>query len=346
VDEFLAPFWNLDQVFGWAELRDPAIVRAAALSRYNRSVNSLHIAILSTQVGTTRMYNGWDIGGELWAASGWKPRISPFIPPPILAKKAEKRGVPAFRLYRYKDLRIEEPFDAKRQRFVDAWRIANEAERAAVVTLFRSLETDEKSLPGSAKLEKLSVDLRHKLVAWLAEEEVQGPPWVYVREPFPILKYLEFLLQTGRLTATAQIPGDPRAVQISTLDWGGLKIGVGGCRDRMSVWREGHFKTTGEGDFENVRLPRDEVLREFPADRPEPLAATPHEANDDEISAVIREAVAANGGFLSQDSGAEIVRMRFPQVGRDRARDLVKQVTRNEKRGPKGPRRNSANNSA
>jgi hypothetical protein len=61
---------------------------------------------------------------------------------------------------------------------------------------------------------------------------------------------------------------------------------------------------------------------------------------------VIREAVGANGGFLSQDAGAEIVRMRFPDIGRDRARDLVKQVTGNDKRGPKGPRRNSAINSA
>ena len=131
-------------------------------------------------------------------------------------------------------------------------------------------------------------------------------------------------------------------MQISTFDWRGLKIGVGGRDDRMSVWREGHFKTDGEGDFENVRVARDEVLREFPAERPEPLAAASHEANDDEIRAVICEAVAANGGFLSQDAGAEIVRMRFPECQRDRVRDLVKQVTGNDKRGPKGPRRNSA----
>ena len=40
--------------------------------------------------------------------------------------------------------------------------------------------------------------------------------------------------------------------------------------DRMSVWREGHFRTDGGGDFENVWVARDEVLREFPAERPEP----------------------------------------------------------------------------
>jgi hypothetical protein len=346
LNAFLAPFWNLDQVFGWADTRDPELVRAAALPRYNRPHATLHIAIRSTQSATASMFYGRDIGGELWAASGWKPKIHPFEPPPILARRAEKRGVPAFRLYRYKDLLVDEPFDAKRQQFVDAWKFAAEADRAATAEILRDLERGDISGFDLARLETLPTKLRDDLLAWLLEPETQGPPNVCVREPFPTLKYLEYLFQTGRLTATAQVPGDPRSVQISKLDWSGLKIGVGGHYDRMSVWREGHFRTDGEGDFENVRVGRDEVLREFPAERPEPLIVGPHEANDEEIRAVIREAAAAKGGFLSQDAGAEIVRTRFPQVGRDRARDLVKQVTGNEKRGPKGPRRNSAINSA
>jgi hypothetical protein len=121
VDEFLSPFWNLDQVFGWAETRDPEIVCAAALPRYNPPPNILHIAIRGTQAATASMVDGRDIGGELWAASGWTPKIGPFDPPQMLARHAEKRDVQAFRLYRYKDLRIDEPFDALRQKFVDAW---------------------------------------------------------------------------------------------------------------------------------------------------------------------------------------------------------------------------------
>jgi hypothetical protein len=346
VDEFLAPFWNLDQVFGWADTRDPELVRAAALPRYNRPLATLHIAIRSTQSATASMFYGRDIGGELWAASGWKPKINAFEPPPILARRAEKRGVPAFRLYRYKDLLVDEPFDAKRQQFVDAWKFAAEADRAATAEILRDLEQGDISGFDLARLETLPTKLRDDLLAWLLEPEAQGPPNVSVREPFPTLKYLEYLFQTGRLTATAQVPGDPRSVQISKLDWSGLKIDVGGSNDRMSVWREGHFRTDGGGDFENVRVARDEVLREFPAERPEPAPPASREATDDEIREVIREVVSANGGFLSQNAGAEIVRRRFPQVSRDRVRDLVKQVTGNDKRGPQGPRPNSAGKSA
>ena len=212
--------------------------------------------------------------------------------------------------------------------------------------VLRDLEQGDISGFDLARLETLPTKLRDDLLAWLLEPEAQGPPNVSVREPFPTLKYLEYLFQTGRLTATAQVPGDPRSVQISKLDWSGLKIGVGGGNDRMSVWREGHFRTDGGGDFENVRVARDEVLREFPAERPEPAPAASREATDDEVREVICEAVAANGGFLSQNAGAEIVRRRFPQVPRDCVRGLVKQVTGNDKRGPKGPRRNSAGKSA
>src|SRR5271170_7577566 len=344
MDEFLAPFWNLDQVFGWAETRDPEMVRAAALPRYGAPKSTMHIQVRSTH--TAPLKDGRDVDGELWAASGWIPQIRRFDPPALIARHAENLGRPVYQGYLHKDLRVEEPFDAKRQKLVDTWRLAPEADREEVAIIIRELNTGEISRLDMARLQKLSARLRRDLLDLLSGPEVQGPPRVYLREPFPTLKYLEFLFQTGRLTATAQIPGYPLSVQISTADWSGLKIGVGGQHDRMSVWRAGQFKTAGEGDFENVRVARDEVLRGFPAERTEPQTAAPDEANDDEIRAVIREAVAANGGFLSQDAGAEIVRMRFPEVRRDRARDLVKQVTGNEKRGPQGPRRNSANNSA
>jgi hypothetical protein len=34
MDTFLETFWNLDQIHGWAETRDPELVREAALPRY------------------------------------------------------------------------------------------------------------------------------------------------------------------------------------------------------------------------------------------------------------------------------------------------------------------------
>ncbi len=346
IDEFLALFWNLDQVFGWAETRDPEIVRAAALPRYNPPKPTLHIQVRTIHTATALLRDGRDVGGELWAASGWSPKIEPFDPPPILKRYAETTGRPAYRSYWYKDKRVEEPFDAKLQKLVDACRLATEEDRAMVVELIQDLERGNLTGLEEARLKKLPIGLRADLVTWLREPKVQGPPNVYTREPFPTLKYLESLFRTGRLKAVAQVPGEPHTVEISIADWSGLMIGVGGRNQRMSVWREGHFQTIGEGDFENVRVARAEVLREFPSERPASPVAEPQETTDETIRTLIREAAAARGGFVSQEIGAKIVRARFSRVGRDRARELVKQVTHNEKRGPKGPRRKEADNSA
>jgi hypothetical protein len=53
-----------------------------------------------------------------------------------------------------------------------------------------------------------------------------------------------------------------------------------------------------------------------------------------------------NGGYLGQAKGAEIVRKAFPNFPRNRARKLVKELTGNEKPGPKAPRKNRADNRA
>lgn len=48
MDAFLEPFWNLDQIRGWAETRDPEIIRAAAWPRYGQPKKTLEIAIRTT----------------------------------------------------------------------------------------------------------------------------------------------------------------------------------------------------------------------------------------------------------------------------------------------------------
>jgi hypothetical protein len=80
-----------------------------------------------------------------------------------------------------------------------------------VVEILQDLESRGAAGLDIARLERLPADLEGDLLAWLREPEIQGPPNVYVREPFPTLKYLEFLFQTGRLTATARVPGEPHA---------------------------------------------------------------------------------------------------------------------------------------
>jgi hypothetical protein len=61
---------------------------------------------------------------------------------------------------------------------------------------------------------------------------------------------------------------------------------------------------------------------------------------------VIRQALADSGGFLSQENGAEIVRLKIPGFLKKRAMQLVKELTGNDKPGPKGPRKNRARNRA
>jgi hypothetical protein len=61
-------------------------------------------------------------------------------------------------------------------------------------------------------------------------------------------------------------------------------------------------------------------------------------ATDDDVRQILREAIAENGGYITQRSGAEIVQSQFPDFRKHRAMELVKELTQNTKRGPRGPR--------
>ncbi len=103
MDAFLEPFWNLDQIRGWAETRDPEIIREAAWPRYGQPMKTPEIAIRTTHMATAILRDGRDIDGELWAASGWAPKIKAFEPLPMVQDYAERHGRPAYLAYRYKD---------------------------------------------------------------------------------------------------------------------------------------------------------------------------------------------------------------------------------------------------
>ena len=197
----------------------------------------------------------------------------------------------------------------------------------------------------SPTLALLSEGLRQRLEEYVNRKEVQGP-WRLLRHAtFPIEDYLLQLFRTERLTAHANLPDDPVALLLTKADWGGLEIAVGGDRKRLSVWRIGHGPKIGGGDFENVRVEREVALREFPEEPP--LAQSLSiPATDDEARAVIRQALADSGGFLSQENGAKIVRSKILTFGKKRAMQLVKELTGTAKPGPKGPRRNRAANRA
>ena len=62
---------------------------------------------------------------------------------------------------------------------------------------------------------------------------------------------------------------------------------------------------------------------------------------DDAARTVIRQAMTDSNGFVGQEKGAEIVRLKIPGFPKKRAMQLVKELTGNDKPGPKGPRKKS-----
>lgn len=150
---------------------------------------------------------------------------------------------------------------------------------------------------------------------------------------FPVADYLLELLRDGRFKAAGNLPGEPLSRELSVSDWHGLTIALASDTRRLRVWRLGNDRRFGDGDIENVQIGRDAVLKEFPADPPPP------EATEDNARRVIREAMASNGGFISQKNGAKIVRAVFPDFNVARAMELTKELTGNAKSGPRGPRK-------
>jgi hypothetical protein len=187
------------------------------------------------------------------------------------------------------------------------------------------------------RLERLTPKVAQLLrVAAAVSPSVQGPPHVFLRERFRTIVYLRHLFEQGRLKAIANRPNDPAGKVVSVYDWGGLEIAVGGDHERLSVWMRGKVGTIGPGAFENVRISRDEVLREFPVEPPEDEDVGPAAVSDEQIRELVRGLCETSGGYVNQEQGARFVRRQFPNVGRDRARCLVREVTGNEKPVPKG----------
>jgi len=339
MDAFLEPFWNLDQIRGWAETRDPEIIRAAAWPRYGQPKKTLEIAIRTTHMATAILRDGRDIDGELWAASGWAPKIKSFEPPKVVQGYAEKHGRPTYLGHLYKDLQVHWSLNLKARALSRAWKFASEQDRALLVEITIDHYEDYKGALVDERLKKLSPSLAHLLRDAVLAPAVQGPPHVYVREPFRTLDYMEYLFRLGRLEAAGNRPNHPEAIMIAPVDWGGLQIAVGGVHQRMGVWRLNQISVTYGGDFENVRVAREEVLREFPIEPPMAQVLEADATTDDDVRGLIRAVLDEQSGFIGQADGAEIVRARFPGVTRDRARTLIKEMTGNNKPGPKGPRR-------
>jgi hypothetical protein len=347
MDTFFDPFWNLDQVRAWACTRDPEVVRFAAVGARSRPAqSSLTIAIRSAYAAVRSKQAGRDINLELWHASGLPMPEDAYFVPMAAERLARELDVPVFRILTDLSLEVRSPRCQPTDALLEACSRASESEREVLLSILRGARpADEQSWLDAPATASLSRELLRRLSDYENREEVQGP-WRLLRHAsFPIEDYLLQLFRTERLTAHANLPDDPVARLLTKPDWSGLEIAVGGDRKRLSVWRIGHGAKTGGGDFENVRVEREEVLGEFPEEPPLAQTSSPP-ATDDAAREVIRQVMSDSNGFVGQEKGAEIVRREIPGFPKKRAMQLVKELTGNDKPGPKGPRKNRARNRA
>lgn len=194
----------------------------------------------------------------------------------------------------------------------------------------------------AGQLDALSPEIRRLASEFFSRRPVHGPPHVFVRDPFPTVEYLESLFRRKQLVAYGSVPNDPVAREITAACWAGLQIAVGDEFHRLGVWSIGSIALTGQGEFENVSVDRDVVIKEFPIESPAVETGEAASPTDEDVRALIREEMAKKDGFVSQQKGAAIVRSVFPGFTKTRAMELTKELTGNTTPGPKGPRKKSS----
>jgi len=96
--------------------------------------------------------------------------------------------------------------------------------------------------------------------------------------------------------------------------------------------------TSGQTQYEwtHVEVERETYL--IWLDQTYPGVRKPGQLSDEEARRVIEDAAAEGGGYISQEAAIRKVRIEDPTFPRDRARKIAKDITGNEKRGPRGPR--------
>jgi hypothetical protein len=315
---------ELDQVVAWAETRESEAVEYASFGTGGLGFpkSTQEIAIWS-ELAANAVKSGRDINAELWVASGW----------PVVKRRRTSAEIPST-----EGLSRSELPEAKA--LVEAYANANENDRFFVRLLF-SGDFYEADIPRLSTMAYLSPELRAFVGAYCACVE---PPADFGDQPlgrFPTANYVQHLLRMKRLFGRGCLPGEILARDLTAEDWATLVIAPGGLYDRLCVWRRFPPANDRDGDLEQVRVRRAEVLNEFPPDPP-PREKLSKEASDDDARRIIREAIAANGGFISQKNGADIVRHEFPGFNKERAMLLVKELTGLPKPGPHKRRQESS----
>ena len=332
MNAFEEPFWNLDQLCAWMISRAPEAVQFARIGNGPRDMKeSLQIKRFAELAARRTEKEGRNIKEELWAASALDRSTyqKSYSLPPLSPKERALRE------------------------FCEKLPLETELFMEEALTRI-----------GRARLKISGLDqvepekLRSLLKEVLADNAVQEPPREVVVSIFPCRDYLLWLFRKGALVGKGHLPGEPLSVEISPANWAGLEIAISEDTQRLGVWRIGRPANVkrgidrllvreelhpGAGDIENVRVQRDEILKEFPERVPRAQNLQEKKSvSDDAARELIREIASKNGGYVTQEEGVTILRSHDPSMKRDRARTLVKSVIGNEKTGPRGPRNNSA----
>jgi hypothetical protein len=312
-------WWNPDQVVAWAETRERDAVGFAELEKAGIILPSTkRIAEWVLEAASHAAEAGRDVNAELWAKSGWPLEEQRYS---ILGESfAEALACPEL---------------PEAKALIDAAACASENDRFCLRLIFASEAgfKNERDIPSShPTLAHLAPDLRQLVRAYCARAEPPAGDHERRLRKFPTSKYVLWLLRQGRLWGRGCLPGEVLARNLTPDDWATLEIQVGGVHNRLGVWRTLPPAENSPGDIDKVRIRRAEVLLEFPASPPRKVGT------DDDARGIIREAMAKNGGYITQRNGAEIVCRQFPEFLKQRAMELVKELTENTKRGPRGPR--------
>jgi hypothetical protein len=269
MDEFNNPFWSLDEVFAWAETRDPDMVRFAGVKASpERSASSSAIATRCLAASIRRMESGRDVNEELWQASGLKK--------------------PNLQRNRLIDVRAED------------------------------IETPRPFQEGY-----------EDKIRWLADN---GTIRVKQFNPFPTRDYILRLLQDGTLKAVGAPPGNSSLRPVEPIEFQGTEIAAYGPNARLAIWRRGKHGETGTCCLEHVQVPREDVIRFFPAEAP---SSAPN------LESALREA-RDQAGPLTQVAAVQIARQIGATDSRQKIRATLEAIQGPGKPGPKGPRKTRA----
>lgn len=140
------------------------------------------------------------------------------------------------------------------------------------------------------------------------------------------------------------VPVDQRRRDVPAVEWAELELNIEMGSAGAHCWtrrfpREDDRPSEDQEFYSKVRLV--DPTGAFKGLWTRRKQAGTDEATESDIAAATRiiEAEIEKEGFISQNKAAEIVRKAHPDFNRDQARQLAKSVTRNQKPGPRGPRK-------